>query len=393
MTVVSSNSLIRQFILIVVVIGASALIVALLFLTAPENKPEEQVPIAVKVSPFVVNSKTIEPYVSVTGRLKPANRALLRFEVSGQLDERLVEPGQSVSVGDVLLGLSDADARDALAEEQARLDMETAAVKRDRRLLEISQKDVVLQQQEVRRLQQLRSESLVSSSKRDQSKQKLLQLQSNQAQLRYSVDTTQARLKSAWAAQARAARNLQRTRLTAPFNGTVNVVNLEAGDYVTPNVVAVELVDLENIDLYVEVSGATASAISLQQIVSVDVNGQLYKGKIIALRSDPDPNTFTHAIRIRLDSKHLLPGNLGKVDLPLKIQRSVLTVPVSSLLQQEGRSYVFVIKQGQLERREVQRGIRDKDSIVVTSGLQQGERIVARDIAALADGQHIELFK
>jgi len=390
---VSSNSLIRQFILIVVVLGASALIIALLFLTAPENKPEEQAPIAVKVSPFVVNLKTIEPHVSVTGRLKPANRALLRFEVSGQLDERLVEPGQSVSVGDVLLRLSGADARDALAEAQARLDMEIAAVKRDRRLLEISQKDVVLQQQEVRRLQQLRSESLVSSSKRDQSKQKLLQLQSNQAQLRYSVDTAQARLKSARAARARAARNLQRTGLTAPFNGTVNVVNLEAGDYVTPSAIALELVDLENIDLYAEVSGATASAISLQQTVSVEVKGQLYKGKVIALRSDPDPNTFTHAVRIRLDSKHLLPGSLGKVELPLKIQRSVLTVPVSSLLQQEGRSYVFVIKQGQLERREVQRGIRDKDSIVVTSGLQQGEQIVARDIAALTDGQRIELFK
>ena len=389
----SSNQLIKKIILIAGVFVVSAVIIALLFWSEPENKPEPQPLTAVKVSPFTINANTIEPHVRVTGRLQPANRALLRFEVSGQLDQRLVEPGQLVKAAEVLLRLSDADARDSFVEAQARLEMETAAIKRDRRLLVIAEKDVVLQGQEVKRLQQLRSESLVSGSKRDQSKQKLLQLQSSQAQLRYSVDTAQARLKSASASLARAKRNLQRTQLLAPFDGIVNTVSVEVGDYVTPGSVSLELVDLENIDLYVEVTGETAAAISLQQAVNVDVNGVIHSGKVIALRSDPDPVTFTHAIRIRLNTKNLLPGTLGAVELPLQVQRDVLAIPVSSLLQEEGRNYVFVIKSGRLERREIQRGIRDKDSIVVRSGLQEGEQVVARDIAALTDGQIVELFK
>jgi len=392
-TVLSSKPLKKQALLIIAVLAASAAIVALLFWSAPENKPEAQPLVAVKVSPFKVTASTIKPSVTVTGRLQPANRALLRFEVSGQLAERLVEPGQRVKTGDVLLRLSDADARDALAEADARLEMEKAAVKRDRRLLEIAAKDVVLQEQEVKRLQKLRSNSLVSISLGDQAKQKLLQLQSNQAQLRYSVDTANARLKSARASQARAARNLQRTELLATFDGTVNVVNIEEGDYVTPSTVSVELVDLENIDLYVEVTGDTASAIALQQRVNVVVNGQQHRGTIIALRSNPDPVTFTHAIRIRLESKKLLPGTLGLVELPLQVQKSVLPIPVSSILQEEGRSYVFVIKAGTLERREVQLGTRNKDSFVVQSGLQEGEQVVARDIASLTDEQSVELFK
>jgi len=388
-----SNSLIKQFILIGAVLLASALIVLTLLWSAPENNLQVQAPVAVRVSVFSLKAITIEPHVEVTGRLQPANRALLRFEASGQLEQRLVEPGQNVDAETVLLSLDDADARDSLAEAQARLDMEKAAVKRDRRLLDIAAKDLVLQQQEVKRLQQLRSNSLVSISQGDQSKQKLLQLQSNQAQLQYSVDTAQARLKSARAAQTRALRNLKRTTLSAPFAGTINVVNIEVGDYVTPNAVAVELVDLENIDLYVEVTGATAAAVSLQQQVRVMVGGDTYSGKIIALRSDPDPVTFTHAIRIRLESKKLLSGSLGKVNLPLKIERSVIAVPVSSLLQEEGKSYVFVISNAQLERREVQLGLRDKDRIIVVSGLQQGEQIVARDIATLTDAQIVEVFK
>jgi len=392
-TVISSNSLIKQFILIGVVLLASVLIITLLVWSAPENKPEAQPPVAVKVTTYTVGLSTIEPVVTVTGRLQPGNQALLRFELSGQIAARLVEPGQQVKAGDVLLRLSDGDARDALAEAEAGLVMETAAIKRDRRLLEIAAKDVLLQEQEIKRLQQLRAKSLVSDSVRDQAKQKLLQLQSSQAQLRYSVDTAQARLSSARASRARAERNLQRTILSAPFDGTVNVVHLEVGDYVTPNVVTVELVDLKNIDLLVEVTGETAAAIALQQTVDVMVNGKPHTGKVIALRSDPDPTTFTHAVRIRLEGKKLTSGVLGSVELPLEIQQSVLAVPVSSVLQEEGRSYVFVIKAGKLERREIQRGIRNKDSFVVKFGLEDGDKIVARDIAALADGQAVELFE
>jgi len=387
------NLLNKQVILLGVVLGVSALIIGLLLLTAPENKPEAQPLAAVKVSPVIVRTTNIQPEVLVTGRLQPANRALLRFETSGQLAQRLVEPGQLVETGTVLLRLDDADARDSLIEASARLDMEKAAVKRDRRLLEIAVKDVLLQQQEVTRLQQLGSESLVSVSRRDQAKQKLLQLQASEAQLRYSVNTATARLDSSRAAQARATRHLARTSLSAPFMGTVNIVNVEVGDYITPSAISVELVDLDNIDLYMEVDGSTAAALSLQQTVSLQVNGEAQTGVLIAIRSDPDPETFTHAVRIRLDNKGLLPGTLGTVQLPLQMQSSALVVPVSSVLQEDGRNYVFVINKNKLERREVQTGTRDKDRIVIESGLQDGVKIVARDIAALSDGQKVEFFK
>ena len=391
MTAKKNKYLIDKVFFIPVILVVSTLIIVLLLWSAPENKPATQPPIAVNVTPYRVKAITIKPHVQVTGRLHPANRALLRFEVSGQLEQRNVEPGVRVKAGDVLLCLSDADARDALSEAQARLEMETAAVKRDRRLLEIAASDVLLQQQEVTRLQQLRTESLVSSSRRDQARQKLLQLESNQAQLQYSVDTATARLTSARAALARAKRNLQRTRLTAPFDGTVNLVNFEVGDYVTPSAIAVELVDLVHTDLLVEVSSDMAAALALQQAVNVTISGQNYRGHIIALRSDPDPKTFTHAVRIRMDEGTLLPGALGRVALPLAVQEAVLAVPVSSLLEEDGHSYVFLIKDKRLQKREVQRGLRDRDRVIVVAGLQQGDQIVARDIAALTDGQKVVL--
>lgn len=346
---------------------------------------------AVLVRVLTVKPVDLQPEVEVSGRLQPANRALLRFEVNGQLDVRHVEPGQQVEKDALLLGLKEGDARDALVEAQAKLDMEQAASRRDRQMLKISIKDKELQSNEVDRLVKLGASSLVSASLLDQARQRLLQLESAEAQLQYSVETATARLSSLQAALARAQRNLERTELRAPFAGTVNTVEVEAGDYVTPAAMAVELVDLTQIDFYTEVSGSTAAALQLQQPVTITVDGREIEGQVVALRSDPDPSTFTHALRIRLPGKGPLPGALATTRLPLARMESVLAVPVASVLQEEGRSYVFVIHDGRLERREVVSTARYLEQLVITRGLQAGETIVAADVATLSHGQPVRI--
>jgi RND family efflux transporter MFP subunit len=387
----SRKRLPRQLFTAAVIIGTTFLIIVLMLLSRPDKTPETAPIAAVSVTSLVVRAVDLQPAVEVTGRLQPANSALLRFEVSGQLAARHVEPGQAVEKDALLLSLDKGDARDALVEAQAKLDMEQAAIKRDRQLLKISRKDKELQSNEVARLEKLGAESLVSASLLDQARQRLLQLESAEARLQYSVETATSRLSTHQAAVARAQRNLARTELRAPFAGTVNTVEIEPGDYVTPASTAVELVDLAQMDFYTEVSGATAAALRLQQSVGIRVAGREVEGQIIALRSDPDPSTFTHALRIRLPGEGLLPGGLASTRLPLTRLESVLAVPVASVLQEEGRAYVFVIHDGRLERREVDSGLRHADQLVITRGLREGEVIVASDVAALSHGQSVRI--
>lgn len=393
MTKESKKRLSRQLLAAAAIIGTTLLIIVLLLWTRPDKTSQPEPVAAVLVQALTVNPVDLQPEAEVTGRLQPANRALLRFEVSGQLAGRHVEPGQQVEKDALLLSLKEGDARDALAEAQAKLDMELAAGKRDRQMLKISIKDKELQSNEVARLVKLDASSLVSASLLDQARQRLLQLESAEAQLQYSVETASARLSSYRAALARAQRNLDRTELRAPFAGTVNTVAVEAGDYVTPASMAVELVDLTHIDFYTEVSGSTAAALRLQQPVTITVAGREIEGQLIALRSDPDPSTFTHALRIRLPGEGLLPGGLASTRLPLIRLQSVLAVPVASILQEEGRTYVFVIHDGRLERREVVSGVRHLEQRVITRGLQAGETIVAADVATLSHGQSVRISR
>jgi RND family efflux transporter MFP subunit len=365
---------------------AAAIVLAL---TAPEQQPElrEVVPARVRVDQ--VTRHDLVPGEQVSGRLEPARKAALHFELSGQVDTRAVEPGRKVASGDLLLSLAAGDYRDALAEAEAQLKQEQRNIARDRQLLKLAQQNYALRKNDLARQQQLGAESLVSKSHLDEVRIQLIQLESEVTQLKASTGSADARLALKQAARNRAARNLARTRLEAPFAGTVNSVNAQAGDYITPVQVAVELIDASELDLYVEVRGEVAGSLQPGQAVDIDVDGRPLRGTVYALQTDPDPVTFTHALRVRLAADGVRPGQVAQVHLPLRNLQQVLAVPVTAVLYEEGETYLYRVNRAQLERVGVVLGQRVGEWQEVREGLQAGDRIVVRDVAALSDAQPV----
>ena len=374
-----------------ILLAALAGLVIVLLLTRPNEAPDLDEAVALQVVAARVETHDLVPHESVTGRLEPKRRATLHFEVSGQIRTREVEPGQMVAVDHTLLSLAEGDFRDALASAEARLQLESSNIERDRELLKLARRNQVLQRDEVTRLETLNKDSLISRSLLDEARIKLLQLESEVAQLRNSVGTAASRLGLLEAERNQAARNLQRTRLAAPFPGFVNAINVQVGDYITPSQPALELIDTTELDLYVEVRGELARALTPGQPVAVVADGHRLEGTIVALQVDPDPETFTHALRIRLPGNTVRSGMVARAQLPLRPLRGVTAVPVTALLQDEGRAYVFRVSGDRIARIEVVPGRRVGDLQVVSGALQPGDRIVVRDVAALSDGQPVRL--
>ena len=348
---------------------ALAMLAVVLVLTRPDPSPQLQEP--------------------VSGHLAPMRRALLHFELSGQVSSRLVEPGQAVGAGSMLLELVADDFRDALARAEAQLELEHSHIDKDRELLRLARRNHALQRDEVARLEQLGQDSLISQSRLDESRIKLLQLQSEVASLKNSTDTAAARLRLLEAERSRAARDLQRTGLAAPFAGIVNRVLVEVGDYVTPNQAVAEVIDISRLDLNVEVRGELADALSQGQKLTVTVNGRQVDGELVALQVDPDPETFTHALRIRIPGDAARSGSVARVRLPLRLLQHVVAVPSTAILQDDGDTYVFRFDGELLQRTSVTTGRHVGNLVVVSEGLSSGERIVVRDVAALSDGMRV----
>ncbi len=370
-----------------VVIALVALSVLLLILTRPDRTPELAEAAISNVIVTPVQTHKLLPQESVSGRLEPMRKSALHFELSGQVSERQVEPGQRVDTGAVLLTLVADDYRDALATAEVQLALEASNIRRDRELLALARRNLALQKAEVARLDKLGKDSLISQSRLDEARIKQLQLESDVAQLRASTGTAESRLGLLETEHNRAARDVLRTGLKAPFAGAVNAVRVQVGDYVTPSQPVVELIDTTELDLYVEVRGELVQALMQGQRVTVTADELHLEGHIVALQLDPDPATFTHAVRVRVPGDEARPGMLARVELPLHPLEDVIAVPLTAVLLDQGRAYVFKVVDDVLARIEVRTGPRVDDLQVIRSGLAVGDRVVVSGVAAYSDGQ------
>jgi RND family efflux transporter MFP subunit len=385
------TSVSRRLLLTLAILMTTIVVVIILFITRPEANVTLKQPSITRVEVTQVVRRDLLPKVSFTGVLRPRQVASLRFEVAGELRAREVEPGERVSEGELLLRLDNEDYRDALSETQSQLSETRATLERDGALLKLARENRELAEREYQRLEKLGKGSLASVSTRESARQQLINLQSEEARLVFSQQSNQARLARQEAANNRARRNLDRTQLLAPFSGRVNRVMVEVGDYLQGSNPVLELIDDSALELEVAVSGDVVAALSLGQPLSVNVDGRNVAGELVALQIDPDPQTHTHPLRIRIPGQGLLPGQLGRVALPLRPRRDALVVPIASVMREAGKYYVFLVQENRLVRRQVVPGIRQDDWQLLLEGVEQGDLLVARDVEVLSDGIEVQV--
>jgi len=372
-----------------IAILTAGLLVGAIFWTkkGPEAKLEELPPL--KVVLLEVQRQDLLPTESLTGRLQPVKTAQIKFEVQGRVKERLVEPGVFVEQGHALLKLDAQDLQDQFTQSQSQYDIEQAGIRRDQRMLQLAKQNLELQKAEVQRYEQLNSDSLISASQLDAARQQMLTLDLQVSDLQYKVTTSKARVALKESERDLTKRNLQRAILTAPFSGYVNEINAEVGDFVTATQVVATVVDTSFLDLQLDVRGEVVAALNLNQEIDVIVGSNTIPGKLIALQPDPNISTNTHAIRIRLPGDQAQSGMLASADVPLNQQVDVLTVPVSAVSTNAGESFVYGYHDGVLDKHLVVVSDRVGSTYIIVAGVKAGEKIVARDVAGLKDGQRV----
>ncbi len=374
---------------LVAIIAMTIFAVKLLIAFKPPQKNETREAQVTRVHTVIVSAKTLKPTLQLTGRLEPARRANLYFQIPGIITTVKIEPGQHVEKGEALMMINADDYRDRLRETQAMLQQETAGIERDRELLALAIHNEQLSQAEVDRLGKLGSK-LSSQSSLDVAQQKLTQLQSEHLRLKFALDTAQQRIALKRAARDKAQRNVERTTLRAPFDGLVNQVIVDPGDYATTlSGMAVEIIDAQ-LEARFNLPASVVKELQPGATIMVTIDSREYRGKLVSIQPDPDATTATHPAHIMVGGEELIPGQIALIELPTAAASNVTVVPVTALLNDDGKHVLFVVNQDKLERRNVTPGIRHSGWRQIREGVEPGEVIVARDVAALADGQQVE---
>ena len=373
---------------ILLIVGISIIMVAALLWTKPGTYAELQSvsPSMVKID--LVRQIDIQPIAKVTGKLEPARKASLHFQVSGQINERFVEAGQKVTAKTQMLSVNSGDFVDAVEESKALLEIKRSTIKRDLRLLELIKQERELQEEEVKRLKQLDQNSLTSKSNYDQALQSLYRQQAEETRLNHSVKLSRSELKVEQARLNKARRNLERTKLVSPFDGVINSVHVEVGDYVSPGQTALEIIQLDELDLNLEISGTTASKLQLGQKIGIQTEKDNREGEVIALALDPNSETNTHTLKVRLASNGLFSGQLAIANLPGQLYENAYVIPISSILYEDNQSYIFEVVGNHVIKKEI-RLVERYNNLQIIEGLESGVKIVSKDVSSLTDGQVI----
>ena len=274
---------------------------------------------------------------------------------------------------------------------QARRDSVAAQLEYDKELLKLTMENVGMQKREVERAESLSTRQHISPSLLESEKKQLVDFRSEQVRLQHSIKRAEIDLVLNDSLLRNAQRDLQRTGLSAPFSGTVNEVMIEVGDYVSKSKKVVRLVDLSQYDLVLNVSNARVSALKLNSAVPVTVDKKSYEGTLVALQENPNQETNTHKVKIRLNGTDLQAGATAQATLEGQRYDNAISLPVTAIQYIDGQPFLFVVNEDNIvENRAVVLGLRVADNIIVESGIEIGERVVARDIEKLNSNQKVE---
>ncbi|WP_309084757.1 efflux RND transporter periplasmic adaptor subunit [Chelativorans sp.] len=298
-----------------------------------------------------VTSATINDRLTAIGNGKALHTVQVRPFAPGRLTEILVEPGAEVEAGQVI----------------ARMDSESERIAVDRAELALDDARTRLE-----RVTALRSSNTATA------------VQQTEAELA---------LRNAELALRDARLALERRDIVAPINGTVGILPVSPGTYVTSSDPIVTIDDRSEIlvDFWVPERYARLISIGMpltaQSIARPD---ETYEGAVSAIDNQVDPASRTLHVqgRIANPADTLRSGMAFRVTMQFPGESFPAVDPLAVQWSTDG-AFVWAVREGTAQRLPVRVVQRNSDSILVDGAFADGDYVVVEGVHAVREGQPI----
>jgi membrane fusion protein (multidrug efflux system) len=338
--------------------------------------------------------------LDVTGALMADAQTDVASEIDGRVTQVLVERGQAMSEGAVLVRMDDRDAISQLQEAEAmeaqtreRLGLVNGEFFDPLKTPDVRQARAIMDRAEAdyQRFKQLLDEGAISRSEHDLRRTDFLtakaQYETTINQVRQLFQTLQAQ--KARVAMARKA--LEDTVIRAPFRGQVAEKHANVGRYAKKGDKLVTLVRVDPLRVELSVPEAAAASIQKGQKVSFTVQthpDRSFSGTIAyvgpALRTDS--RALVVEALVPNAGGLLQPGFFATARIELSATRPSVLVPTAAVRTEAGVARVFVTKGDRVELRFVQVGREASGLVEILRGVTAGERVVVQTGEGLTDG-------
>ena len=319
-----------------------------------------------------VEARELALRLPLSGSLAPLAQATVKSKVSGVVLETSVREGMSVSAGQVIARLDDADAR-------ARVAQQTAMLKEANARLALATKNEA-------NSQALLKQNYISQSSFDTT--------------RNSVELAQAAVDAARAQLDLARIALNDTLIRAPLSGVVSKRFVQAGEKLSPDSPVMAIVDLQHLTLDAQVPASDIPRVQVGQDVRFKVDGfdaREFSGKVARINPAAEPGSRSMLVYISVaNSDQLLrAGMFAKGEITTEKSGARPIVPLAALRKDGARDVVYRVDGGKVVAQPVQLGMRNEDEGLaeVTGGVEAGAVLLAVPLEGVKPGSQVKLAK
>jgi HlyD family secretion protein len=398
------------------IIGAT--VVAVVFLASFISLGRKDVP----VRAFRTRRQTITSNISTNGKIRPVANFEAHALAPTTVSHILVQEGDSVQSGQLLVQLDDLDARAQAAKAEAQLrsaDADLRAVRQGGTQEEVltSQSDMVkaqaqfdLARHNVEILQGLQQKGAASAGETEAAQERLqtAQVNRNLAQAkqngRYStpeIERVQAQADQARASLLAAQDILRHSDIRAPRAGTVYSLPIHQGQFVNPGDLLVQVADLSSVEVVGYVDEPDIGRLHSGEPVQVRwdaLPGRTWEGSVTGV-----PYTVVAVgartvgeitCRVNNSDLKLLPNINVNVSVVTAQAQDVIAIPREAVHAEDGQRFVFEIVNGVLRRRNVQTAISNLTDIEITQGLADGAQVALgplNNLQVLQEGMQVRV--
>ncbi len=339
--------------------------------------------------------------VVANGYVVARTKAAVSAKIPGRLAMLNVSEGSRVEKGDVIARLENADYAAAVAQAKAELASAMAT------LIELTA-DNDQTRREFERVRDIHAQNpnLVSA-------QEVENAQSRSKQAEARVKAQEARANSAEAGVQMAQANLENTYIRAPFTGTVLRKEAEVGEVVAPSVgggltrgAVVTMADLATLEVEVDVNEAYIARISNGQHARITLDAYpdtAFRGAVRQVVPTADRQRATVQVKVSIVDRDpriltemgakvefLEPPRAARAGSAETVQRPRIVVPAAAVRSEEGRSVVWIVREGRLHSRDVDAGPVSGNFREIRAGLSGGEQLLVGGIETPRQGQRVK---
>lgn len=366
------------------------------------------------ISPVVTG--TFEDFIPIRGRVTPRQTVYLDAIEGGRVESRLVEDGEMVKAGQLLVELSNTSLQLSVTQNEAvvteqlnnmrtiELQLEQNRLQHKRSLVEIDYQIIRLERQ-VERLSNLDQAGVASKSQLEDARDEL-QYYRNRRAVTLESQATDARLQETQLAFLRdastqleqslalARKNLDALNVRAPVDGKLSGLSLEVGQSIERGGRLGQIDDPDNFKLRVDIDEYYLNRVDIGQTATYEEGLKDYELRISKIYPQVSNGQFEIDLQfVDQQPEGARRGQTIQARLILGDATDALLIPNGTFYQDTGGNWLFVVTADGSEavKRNVRLGRRNSLYIEVLEGLEEGEEVITSPYSSYLDMDRLTL--